>query len=136
MIKLPESPHADTLWKLYEILESSPEGIESTQVAKRLRKFGPNTLKEEQRSLAAIFLGQFKSPIVAILIAAALLSYGMGHPSDSMIILGIVVVNSLLGFFQEYRAETSIRALKKLTETHVRVVRMGIEAILYRPISV
>lgn len=130
MIKLPEFPHADHVEELYDVLESSPDGIEAGQVAKRLRKFGPNTLKEEQRSLIAIFLGQFKSPIVAILIAAAFLSYGMGHPSDSMIILGILIVNSLLGFFQEYRAETSIRALKQLTETHVRVVRMGLEALI------
>ncbi len=116
--------------ELYDLLKSSPSGIEANEADKRLRKYGFNTLKEEERSLFSIFLGQFKSPIVAILIVAAVLSFMMGHRTDSMIIAGILIINSLLGFAQEYRAETSIRALKKLTETHVKVIRRGLEALI------
>lgn len=130
MILLPDTPHSKTADELYVSLKSSPSGIEADEARERLRIFGLNALKEDQRSLAAIFLGHFKSPIVTILIAAALLSLAMGHTTDSLFIIGILVINSLLGFFQEYRAETSIQALKKLTETHVRVMRMGLEALV------
>lgn len=116
--------------ELYDLYKSSPSGIGADEARKRLRMYGFNALKEEERSLFSIFSGQFKSPIVAILIVAAMLSSVMGQHTDSMIILGILIINSLLGFFQEYRAETSIRALKKLTETHVRVIRMGLEALV------
>ncbi|MCK9373688.1 MAG: cation-transporting P-type ATPase [Sulfuricurvum sp.] len=127
-MKYPENSHSKMAEELYILLESSPLGIAVDEAHRRLATFGPNRLKEEGRSLFAIFIDQFKSPIVAILVAAALLSFGMGQMNDSLIIAGILVVNGLLGFFQEYRAETSIRALKKLTETHTRVLRMGLEA--------
>jgi Ca2+-transporting ATPase len=127
---LPDAPHSKSTDELYALLESSPSGIDATSVQSRLHHYGHNALKEEQRSLASIFISQFKSPIVAILIGAALFSYVMGKYNDTLIILGILVVNSFLGFYQEYRAETSIQALKKLTETHVRVMRMGIESLI------
>ncbi|WP_294872343.1 cation-transporting P-type ATPase [Sulfuricurvum sp. RIFCSPLOWO2_12_FULL_43_24] len=130
MMLLPDAPHSKSPEELYALLESSPSGIDAAAAQSRLDHYGFNTLTEEQRTLISIFLSQFKSPIVAILIAAALLSYIMGNRNDSMIIVGILVVNSLLGFFQEYRAETSIQALKKLTETHVRVIRMEIEVLV------
>jgi len=126
----PLAPHSKPPEELYDILKSSASGIDAGEARKRLHFYGPNALNEEQRSLSAIFLGQFKSPIVAILIAAALLSLAMRHTTDALFILSILIINSLLGFFQEYRAETSIRALKKLTETHVRVMRMGLEALI------
>ncbi|HQS65602.1 MAG TPA: cation-transporting P-type ATPase [Sulfuricurvum sp.] len=125
-----EAPHSKTPEELYLLLDSSPSGVEASSALQRQRLYGRNLLKDEQRSYLAIFISQFMSPIVLILIIAALLSLAMGHTTDSMIIIGILVINSLLGFVQEYRAETSIRALKKLTETHVRVLRMGMEALI------
>ncbi|HEX5711060.1 MAG TPA: cation-transporting P-type ATPase [Sulfuricurvum sp.] len=127
---LSQSPWSQNGDELLTLLKTSEEGLEITEVQKRSKEFGFNTLKEEQYSLSALFLRQFKSPIVAILIAAALLSYAMGKHTDSMIVFGILILNSLLGFFQEYRAQTSIRALKMLTQTHIRVIRMGIEALI------
>src|SRR3990167_9241138 len=109
MMLLPDAPHSKSPEELYTLLESSPLGIDAAAAQSRLDHYGFNTLTEEQRTLISIFLSQFKSPIVAILIAAALLSYIMENRNDSMIIVGILVVNSLLGFFQEYRAETSIQ---------------------------
>lgn len=129
-MKLPKTPWALSTEELLKGLQTTLDGLEIADVKKRHSEFGSNVLLEEQRSFMAIFISQFKSPIVAILIAAALLSLAMGHTADSMIIMGILIINSLLGFFQEYKAETSIRALKKLTETHVRVMRMGVEALI------
>lgn len=130
MIILPKTPYTHTPEELYAILKSSSSGIDPMEAIKRQRIYGPNALHEEERSHFSMFLDQFKSPIVVILLFAALLSFMMGNKNDSIIILAILVINSILGFAQEYRAETSIRALKKLTETHVRVVRMGLEALI------
>lgn len=129
-MKLPQAPWAQSTEDLLKDLQTTLDGLDIADVKKRHKEFGSNVLLEEQRSLISIFISQFKSPIVAILIAAALLSLAMRHTTDSMIIMGILVINSLLGFFQEYKAETSIRALKKLTETYVRVLRMGMEAFI------
>jgi Ca2+-transporting ATPase len=127
---LPLAPWAKNIEDLLKDLQTTLNGLDISDVKKRRKEFGSNVLLEEQRSLTSIFISQFRSPIIAILIAAALLSLAMGHTSDGMIIMGILFINSLLGFVQEYRAETSIRALKKLTETHVRVLRIGIEALV------
>ncbi|MBU0632411.1 cation-transporting P-type ATPase [bacterium] len=127
---LSDSPHSKTPQELYEIYKSSSSGITPDEASKRLNIYGLNALVEDQRSLISIFIGQFKSPIVAILIVAALLSLAMGHNTDSIFIIGILVVNSILGFFQEYKAEISIQALKELTQSHVRVIRMGLEALV------
>ena len=129
-MKLPQAPWAQNTEELLKDLQTTLDGLDIADVKKRHKEFGSNVLLEEQRSFLAIFISQFMSPIVAILIAAALLSLAMGHTTDSMIIIGILIINSLLGFFQEYKAETSIRALKKLTETHVRLLRMGMEALV------
>lgn len=123
-------PHSQTPEELYDTLKSSPMGIGAEEAIRRLHVYGYNALKDEQRSVAAIFFSQFKSPIVAILVAAVVLSLAMGQRTDSLFIIGILIINSFLGFFQEYRAETSIRALKKLTESHVRVIRMGLETLI------
>ncbi|MDO9206997.1 MAG: cation-transporting P-type ATPase [Sulfuricurvum sp.] len=127
---LPHSPWALHPDDLLKDLRTTLDGLEIADVEKRRKEFGFNTLKDEDRSLLKLFLTQFTSPIVAILIVAAALSYTMGQKIDGIIILGILLINSLLGFYQEYKAETSIRALKKLTETHIRLMRMGVEALV------
>ena len=129
-MKLPQAPWAQNTEDLLKDLQTTLDGLDITDIEERHKEFGANALQEEQRSSLAIFLSQFSSPIVVILILAALLSLAMGRTTDSMIIMGILIINSLLGFFQEYKAETSIQALKKLTETHVRVLRMGVETLI------
>lgn len=129
-MRLSDTPHSLKSEELFTLYESAEEGITQEEASARLRTYGLNALAEEHRSLLSLFIGQFTSPIVIILMAAALLSYAMGNVTDALIILAILVINSLLGFYQEYRAETSIRALKKLTETHVRVVRKKDEKLV------
>jgi len=126
----PYTPHTNTPEELFQWLKSSSSGLRADEAQRRLRSVGLNTLEDEERSLISIFITQFASPIVWILIAAALLSFWMGQRTDSAIIGVILLINSVLGFVQEYRAESSIRALKKLTETHVRVIRNGLEALV------
>jgi P-type Ca2+ transporter type 2C len=127
---LPDAPHTQTKQELYDLLQSSSSGLEASEASRRMSIYGPNTLKEEKRSVWVMFLEQFKSPIVIVLIIAAALSLGVGKYTDAIFILAILIINSLLGFFQEYKAETSILALKQLTKTHVRILRGGVESFL------
>ncbi len=106
-------------------------GLTEEEAAKRLAETGPNELRERGvRSPLAILLDQFASVMVVVLLAAAAVSLAIGEARDAAVILAIVVLNALLGFRQEYRAEKAMAALKKLAAPKVRAVRGG------RPVEV
>ena len=107
-------------------LDSAATGLSAAEAAKRLAVNGPNELKEGKRiSSLQIFLDQFKSLIIWILIAAGALSAVMGEVVDAFAILAIVVLNAVIGFYQEFNAEQSIAALKKMTAPRAKVRRDG-----------
>jgi Ca2+-transporting ATPase len=89
-----------------------------------LEKYGPNQLEEKKGASAlSIFIDQFKDFIIWVLIAAALVSGLMGEWIDTFAIIAIVILNSILGFVQQYRAEKSLAALKKLSSPTSKVIR-------------
>src|SRR5512143_1086539 len=101
-------------------------GLTEQEAARRLAESGANELVERGvRSPASILLDQFASVMVGVLLAAAAVSLAIGEIRDSGVILAIVVLNALLGFRQEYRAEKAMAALKKLAVPTVRAVRGG-----------
>ncbi len=101
-------------------------GLSEEEAARRLAGTGPNELAERGvRSPLSILLDQFVSAMVGLLVAAAVVSAAIGETKDAVVILAIVVLNALLGFRQEYRAEKAMAALKKLAVPSVRVVRGG-----------
>jgi Ca2+-transporting ATPase len=107
-------------------LGSSTAGLSSQDAAQRLAADGPNELKEGKRiSPLWIFLGQFKSLIIWILIAAGALAGVLGDLVDAVAILAVVVLNAVVGFYQEFRAEKSIAALKKMIAPQAKVRRDG-----------
>lgn len=107
-------------------LETSAHGLSAQAASARLIANGPNELKEAAKiSLARIFLEQFKSLLVWILIAAGVLVWVMGEPAEAIAILVIVVLNAAIGFYQEFSAEKSISALKKMTAPKAKVLRDG-----------
>ena len=109
-------------------LNSSEKGLSSEEAENRLKKYGKNELQEEEKvSVLKLFLSQFKSILIVILIAAALVSALFGELIDAMVILFTVFVAGVLGFIQEYRAEKSIKLLKSLTSPEATVVRDGNE---------
>jgi len=116
-----------------ESLRTSRKGLEGDEALRRLEEYGPNELIEEKKTTPLeIFLAQFKSILVVILIVSALvsafISYWKGEPyTDTYVILIIVVMNAVLGFVQEYRAEKAVEALKKMVSPHVLAVRDGRE---------
>ncbi len=90
-------------------------GLSSSAVAQQRAAFGPNALPEPaRRSLASLVLRQFRSALIYILFIAAVLAAAMGHAGDAAVILGVVLVNALIGAWQEGHAERSMAALRRL----------------------
>ncbi|EXX85238.1 hypothetical protein BG52_08555, partial [Paenibacillus darwinianus] len=112
---------------LAEKLESNPQaGLTAAQAAERLNAYGRNELSEGKRiSPLTLFLNQFKDFMVLVLVGATLLSGLLGEYLDAVTIVAIIVINGILGFVQEYRAEQSLRSLKALSAPTARVVRDG-----------
>ncbi len=105
-------------------LESSIHGLSQGEASLRLKKYGLNELKEkEDLTLLKLFLKQFLDPLIIILILAAVISFIIQAKLDAFAILAIVLLNSILGFSQEYKAEKSIKLLKKLSSQTVIVLR-------------
>jgi Ca2+-transporting ATPase len=101
-------------------------GLAPAEAARRLTLFGPNEIGGAHRiSPARIFISQFTDFMVLVLIAAAIVSYFLGEAADVVAILAIVVLNAVLGFVQEYRAERAMERLRELAAPTARVVRRG-----------
>ena len=122
-----ESPHTMAADAVAAMIEVRPDaGLTNAQAAERLAYYGPNTLPAgETRPPWLVFLGQFKSILILILIGAALLAALIGSGKDAGVILTVVVINAFVGFYQEYRAERSLDALKSMLPVKARVRREG-----------
>jgi len=104
------------------------KGLNLNEVSKRLAQYGHNVLAENKKaSPIAMLVAQFKDFMILVLIAATVISGLMGELADAITIMAIVILNATLGFIQEYRAEKSMDALKKLTAPEARVIREGRE---------
>lgn len=106
----------------------SHKGLDEQVARERLEQYGPNELISAQRTPPwKMLLDQFKDFMVLVLLAATLVSGFLGEWADAITIMIIVIVNAILGFVQEFRAEKSMEALKALTAPEARVVRGGLE---------
>lgn len=102
------------------------QGLSKSEAQKRLQEFGYNQLLEQPKvSVLRLFLYQFSSVIVGILIVAAIIAGVLREWSDALAIILIVILNALLGFFQEHRAERSLTALRKMVTPSSKVIRDG-----------
>jgi Ca2+-transporting ATPase len=125
--------HALELEEVFESLETNRKGISDEEANKRLELYGPNELREEEgRKWYHLLWEQFTSILVIILILSAIISAYIarieGEPmTDTWVILIIVILNAILGFVQEYRAEKAVEALKAMVSPHVLVLREGKE---------
>lgn len=117
--------HALSIEETFKRLESTNQGLRHEEVVKRQKQFGKNVLDEEKISKMQIFLRQFNSILIYILFAASIVSILIGEWTDFAVINGIILINGLIGFWQEVKAEQSITALKKMTESKNRVIRNG-----------
>jgi len=107
------------------------KGLTGSEAAARLCLYGPNELpKAAHKPMWKVFAAQFASPLIYILFVAAVIAFAMGHSNDAVVILVVVLVNAVIGAFQEGRAEHSMEALRKVSSLKVRVVRDGTESII------
>ncbi|MCE9519566.1 MAG: HAD-IC family P-type ATPase [Verrucomicrobia bacterium] len=106
-------------------------GLASDEARRRLAAHGPNILPEaRRRTMVEIFLQQFASPMIYVLFAAAAVSWVAGKHGDAVVILLVVLLNAVIGSFQEGRASQSMEALRKLSELCMRVLRDGREHMM------
>ena len=119
--------HAQSADQVCADLETDPaRGLTPDEATQRLTRHGPNRLAEKPpRSKWLAFADQFKSLLILVLIGAALLAGAVGDVKDAVVILLVVLVNALLGFWQEHRAEATLAALKKMLAPVARVRRDG-----------
>lgn len=112
--------------KLFELLETNLQGLSQVIAEERIQKSGLNILEEDKKkSIINLFLSQFKDIMIVILLVAAIISGIIGDITDTIVILIIVVLNATMGFFQEYRAEKALQALKKKAISQAKVIRDG-----------
>jgi Ca2+-transporting ATPase len=125
-IKLNINPHAIEPEVVLTALQSdAANGLTSAEAQKRLKNGANKIEAKKDKSIWLIFLGQFKSPIVWLLVFAAGLSFYFGELLDGIAILIVILINALIGFYMEYQAERSMNALKKLSAVPAKVQRNG-----------
>jgi Ca2+-transporting ATPase len=120
--------HVMEIKKIFSSLGSSLEGLTQQEATTRLEKYGPNELMEKEKiSALKIFIDQFKSFLILILLAATVISIFIGEWLDAIVIFGIVIACAILGLYQEFKAEKAVEALKKIAALTARVIRGGEE---------
>jgi Ca2+-transporting ATPase len=116
--------HSIALPALLGRLPATEAGLSAAEAAERLDRFGRNQLPEEPPpSWWAVALRQFRSPLIYVLAAAAVVSLAVGEFTDAAFILAVLILNALIGGYQEWRAEKSTRALRKLLQIRATVIR-------------
>jgi Ca2+-transporting ATPase len=123
---ISNAPHTVSGEQELEALGSSLNGLSKKESAARLEHFGPNTLPEPKATnVTTLFLRQFLSPLIYVLLIAALISLLLRETSDAIFISAVLLVNALIGTVQEYSAERSAEALQKLVTTYAHSLREG-----------
>ena len=129
-MELIQNAHSKTIEKVLEELKTDKYGLTEKEAKNRLAVFGPNELeKGKGRGPLSIFIHQFLNPLVGILIVAALIVLiadqfdEESHIMDVYVIIGVIMINAVFGFIQEFKAEKSIEALKKMGAPEATVLR-------------
>ena len=118
--------HNKPIEQVLNELKTSAKGLSQKEAEERLKQYGLNEIKEGKKiSPWEIFLNQFKSIVILILVIATLISGFLKEYIDAIVIIVIVILIAILGFIQEYRAERAIEALKKLSSLKATVIRDG-----------
>ena len=123
------------MWHLLPISEvvatlqtDGERGLIQAEVTRRLAQYGPNSLPQAQApSALGIFLAQFRSLIVALLVAATLIAFAMGETLEAVAILVVIILNASIGFFTERKAEKALSALQQQSVRVAHVIRDGVE---------
>ncbi len=122
----PEAWHAMASEEVFDRLGSSPDGLSTIQAEERLAQYGPNRLRPPSaRGPLARLLQQFHNVLIYVLLGAALVTAALGHWIDTGVILAVVVINALIGFIQEGKAERALDAIRNMLSQQAMVRRDG-----------
>lgn len=120
--------HTKKISEIFQELGTKDGGLAASEAARRLSLYGPNTLPEQRREgLGTIFLRQFESPLIYVLLAASVAVFFIGESVDAAVILFVLLFNAIVGTIQEGRAQHTLTALKRFVETNATVLRDGKE---------
>ncbi|KKQ68347.1 MAG: hypothetical protein A3F95_03000 [Candidatus Nealsonbacteria bacterium RIFCSPLOWO2_12_FULL_39_31] len=120
--------HSLSIEEIFKEVKSGKSGIAGIEARERLEKFGRNVLpKEKPYSKIRLFLSQFNSPLIYILLTTVVISFLLKHYSDAIFILIVLLINTSVGFYQENKANKSLSALKNMVKVRTRVLRDGYE---------
>lgn len=123
--------HTKSSSAVLEMLRTTETGLTAEEALRRLRETGPNTLPERPpERYAAIFIRQFRSPLIYLLFAAGASVLVIGERADALVIFAVLLFNAIVGALQEGRAQNTLRALKTFSETKATVLRSGEEMII------
>src|SRR4030042_1987020 len=118
--------HTSSVKQVLNEFDTALTGLSAAQASDQLAKFGSNEIKSlKKRTPFEMLLAQFKDFMIMVLIVAAIISGIVGEPIDTIAIIVIVIVNAVIGFVQEYRAEKAIEALKKMASPNAAIMRNG-----------
>ncbi|MEH0884566.1 cation-transporting P-type ATPase [Enterobacter sp. UNJFSC 003] len=123
----PDRPYyQQTVDETLANIHSTPDGLSSTEAAARLQQYGENALPQKPGKPAWLrFLAHFNDVLIYVLLAAALLKLIMGHWVDMFVILGVAIVNALIGHVQESNAEKSLQSIRNMLSSEAVVIRQG-----------
>jgi len=114
--------------QVYKELGTSPDGLNKEEVQIRFQKYGPNQIEEvKKKPIIYLFLANFTNILALLLWAASILAFISGTPQLGFAIIGVIIINAIFSFWQEYEAEKATEALKRILPSHVRVIREGRE---------
>lgn len=121
-----DHPHTQTIQEVYEQLETNQEGLTDKQAHHRLTQAGYNRLPTSQKeSVFKRFFKHFHDTLIYILIVAAMITGALGHWIDTLVIMAVVVINAVIGFIQEGRAEVALEGIRKMLSAHAHTKRDG-----------
>jgi len=121
-----EAAHSRSIEDVFRALASSPDGLSRDEAARRLERFGRNALPTAaSASLFGVFLRQFLSPLIYVLLAAGVVSLALGERTDALFIFAVLLINAIIGTVQEYHAARSAEALRRMVSSQTQVVREG-----------
>lgn len=124
--EVAEPWHSEPAHRILERLGSGPQGLDADEAAARLARHGPNRLpRQPARGPLVRFMAQFNNLLIYALLAAVVLAIATGHVSDAMVVLAVVVLNAVIGFLQEGRAERALDGIRSMIAPTASVVRSG-----------
>lgn len=118
--------HTKDIKTIFAEFKTSEKGLSNSEAQKRTAQYGKNEIAKERKTSAILkFLKQFNSPLIYILIVAMIISFVFHHNVDGYVIFAVIMINAIIGFIQERKAERAIDALKKLIVSYAKVYREG-----------